>query len=83
MRKRPLAAQTDDDSFTTPDWNTTINYGALHVKRDSIKPASSLMKLPTLPRRQITGHKSLRAISALIYISVVRHHIDCRGILNL
>lgn len=65
-RKRPLAAQTDDDSFTAPDWNTTINYGTLHVKRDSIKPAWSLMKLPTLPHRQTTGHKSLRAISGLI-----------------
>lgn len=34
VRKRPLAAQTDDDSFTTPDWNTTINCGTLHVKRE-------------------------------------------------
>lgn len=32
MRKRPLAAQTDDDSFTARDWNTTINYGTLHVE---------------------------------------------------
>ena len=45
MRKRPLAAQTDDDSFTASDWNTTINYGALHVKVDGIKLAWYLIKL--------------------------------------
>ncbi len=47
VRKRPLAAQTDDDSFTAPDWNTTINYGTLHIKVDSIKLARYLIKLPT------------------------------------
>lgn len=32
MRKRPLAAQTDDDSFTADGWYKTISYSSLHVK---------------------------------------------------
>lgn len=39
VRKPPLAPLAAGDSFTNPDWNTTINYGAPLIKVGRIEPA--------------------------------------------
>lgn len=51
-----------------PDWNTTINYGTLHIKLDSIKPAWSLMKL----RSSHTGKQlNIKACVNFLLLSTV------------
>lgn len=45
-RKPPLAARADGDTFTTPDWNTTINYSAECIKVGRMGPARPLIKPP-------------------------------------
>lgn len=74
VRKRPLAARTDDDSFTTPDWNTTINYSAPHAKKKKSETVSNLlatlMRLPTGGTQKQGNIKKVCTVLLFIYCGI-------------
>lgn len=82
VRKRPLAAQIDDDRFTTP-W-LEYNHQLWHTARKTRQYQTCLVSDETekQPHGQTAEHQSLCERSASIYsgISAILHCINCNVI---